>query len=62
MKVRVLFSSKDPFDIKDIFRVEIENFDEQLLRSMDLEHLLAELTEYIILEVPRREENSIDFE
>ena len=43
-----------------MFRTEIDDFDGQILRSVDVEHLLAELTEYIVLEVPRRDANSID--
>jgi len=59
---RLHVHQQDPFNLKDIFLDEVESFDEQLLNSMDLEHLFAELTEYIIVEVPRREENSIDLE
>ena len=44
-----------------MFRHDIRNFDEQILRSMDTEHLFAELTEFIILEVPLRTENDGDF-
>ena len=37
------------------------DFDQQLLRHIDIEHLLAELTEYIVLEVPLRDESALDY-
>eukprot|EP00795_Rhopilema_esculentum_P010371 gene10371-19073_t len=58
---RLHVSGEDPFDLKDMFREEVMDFDQQLLRHIDIEHLLAELTEYIVLEVPLRDESALDY-
>ena len=56
-----LFSLQDPFDVDDMFRENIQGVDAQVLRNVDIEHLLAEITEYIVLELQLREANARDY-
>ena len=44
-----------------MFRENIQGIDAQVLRNVDIEHLLAEITEYIVLELQLREANALDY-
>ena len=58
-----IFLLQDPFDIADMFREEIDDVHTllQVLRNVNIDHLLSELTEYIVLELPSRDQTALDF-
>ena len=59
------FSSQEPFETESYFLEELDKEQSEILRHelrhVDIDHLLADLTEYITLELPLRRENDKGF-
>eukprot|EP00794_Sanderia_malayensis_P015622 gene15622-17198_t len=60
---RLYQNKEDPFNLEEKFREELvdESREMKMLRNTDVVHLIHELTEYIILELPEREDNALDY-